>query len=296
MYDEFESPVERDPKINNYISLCHGFITVLKESKEQYNDFCMKLARNLGLYSEDRKITNPSHDRCNILYNWIYNSIKKYHIPDNIIKECFDEYDRIKKATGNIKCYYYTYNNTYEEPENILLLNIFKSYFETIKDIMNGDIDNYISSGHKYICEFVNIYNKMNSNYCLGKGPNGQKQQNTCGYLSTFKNNYNIFLLNQLKNKDKIISLDDDNSVYMNKCKSDKQKTVLPAEVHNEHPQFPHSRGGTRENLDIFSYQPTVGNYDTNTSISSTVSTAVGTVAGASSILALLYKVTQNYI
>ncbi|KMZ99323.1 hypothetical protein PVNG_02206 [Plasmodium vivax North Korean] len=296
MYDEFERIVEINQENNNYISLCHTFMTGLKESKEEYNDYCKKLARNLGLYSEDVRFTKPSHDRCNILYNWIYNLIKKNHIPDNIIRECFEVYDIKQNITGNKKCSYYTYDDDYKEPENIMLLNVFKYYIDVTKNTMNGENDNLKRSCHKYICEFVKIYKKMYSAYCLGDGPNDQKQQKTCEHLGYFKQNYDIFLFNQLKEKDKIPSLEKVEEEYMLKCQKYDQRPALQTEVRREQTRFAHLSEGTRESPHIFPSETTVSNNDAKNPISSTVSTAVGTVAGASSILVLLYKVTQNFI
>ncbi|KMZ83255.1 hypothetical protein PVBG_05225 [Plasmodium vivax Brazil I] len=296
MYDEFERPVEKNQENNNYILLCYSFMTGLNESKEEYQDFCQKLARNLGIYSEVTKIMNPSHDRCNILYNWIYNSIQKYHIPDNIIKACFEEYNIKKNIMGNKKCSYYTYDDDYKEPENIMLLNVFKSYIGVTKDTMNGENHDLKRSCHKFICEFVNIYNKMNSKYCLGEGPSDQKQQNTCGYLSTFKDNYMLYLYKDLKEEDKIPSLEKVEEEYILKCQKDVQRPALQRDVHREQELFPHSLGGTPESRHTISSEPTVSNPDPNNSKSSTVSTAVGTVAGVSSVLALLYKVTLIFI
>ncbi|SCO72999.1 VIR protein [Plasmodium vivax] len=294
MYDEFEKPVEINQENNKYILLCHTFMNGLNESKEEYKIFCNKLARNLGLYSEDTRFTKPSHDRCNILYNWIYNSIKKHHIPDNIIKECFEEYDRITKATGNIKCSYYTYDNDYKEPENIMLLNVFISYIGDTKNTMNGENEDLKRSCHKYICEFVKIYKRMYSEYCLRESPNYQKQQKTCEHLGYFKQNYDIFLFNQLKEKDKIPSLEKVEEEYMLKCQKYDQRPALQTEVRREQTRFAHLSEGTRESPHIFPSETTVSNNDAKNPISSTVSTAVGTVAGASSILVLLYKFTPG--
>ncbi|KMZ88581.1 hypothetical protein PVBG_04790 [Plasmodium vivax Brazil I] len=106
-----------------------------------YNYFCSKLLKNLGLYSEKAKFYIRSHDRCNILYNWIYNFKEKHDIPDQIINDCFEEYIKIGQHMHyNYKCSYDTYNGLYEEPIKITLLDIFDNNTQIIKaTLMNQD-------------------------------------------------------------------------------------------------------------------------------------------------------------
>ncbi|KMZ76583.1 hypothetical protein PVIIG_05913 [Plasmodium vivax India VII] len=92
IYYEYDSTVENNTKNHQIYTLCHIILTTLSENKAKYNNFCTKLIRNLGLFSENSKSFIRSNDRCNILYNWIYNSIKKEYIPDSIINKCFEDY------------------------------------------------------------------------------------------------------------------------------------------------------------------------------------------------------------
>ncbi|KMZ89772.1 hypothetical protein PVMG_04602 [Plasmodium vivax Mauritania I] len=297
MYDELNKNVDDDENRNLYDALCDQIIKKSCGQLSKHKDACMKLVRNLGFYSMGSIYFKYNYDRCNILYNWIYNSIQKGKTTDDIIKNCYYEYIQGKESIQNKNtCIYHSYKDDYEEPENIMLLNIFISYIGDTKITMNGENNILKSSCLKYICEFVNIYKKMFSEYCHEKGSNDQKQQITCAYLSKFKENYNIFLFSQLNEKDKIPSLEKVEEEYMHKCQMDEQRLALRADVHDEGQRFSHPRRDTREGPHTFPYQPALSNSDPNNSMSSTVSTAVGTVAGASSILALLYKVTQNFI
>ncbi|KMZ99326.1 hypothetical protein PVNG_02209 [Plasmodium vivax North Korean] len=295
MYDELDKNVDDDTNRHLYDVLCDQIIKQFGGEIDKHKKTCMKLVRNLGFYSKNSKYFNHSYDRCNILYNWIYNSIKKDKITNVIIKNCYDDYIKAKNISeDNNTCIYYSYKDDYIEPENIMLLNVFKSYMSDTKVTLNGANNILKSFCHKYICEFVNIYNKMNSKYCLGEGSIDKMQQNTCEYLSTFKRNYMLYLYKDQKEEDKIPSLEKVEEEYILKCQKDEQRPALTAEVHAEGP-LPHPRGDTQGGTHTFPSQPTHSNSDPNNSMSSTVSTAVGTVAGASSILALLYKVTQNF-
>ncbi|KMZ99277.1 hypothetical protein PVNG_02160 [Plasmodium vivax North Korean] len=301
IYDELDKNIDDDDDDttrNLYNTLCDFYVTGISgEKKSKYKDTCLKLVRNLGFYSKDSTYFNHNYDRCNILYNWIYNSIKKGNITDDIITNCYYEYLKAKEANNDQNtCVYHSYKDDYEEPENIMLLNIFKSYIHATKDIMNGENDNLKSSCQKYICEFVKIYKKMYTSHCLVNRPNDQKQKKTCELLGTFKDNYNIYLLNLLNDKDKIPSLEIDDNGYVNKCKIYEHTAALPTDVHGAEQRFTRSRGDTQEGAHTFSSQPTVRTPNPNNSISSTVSTAVGTMAGASSVLALLYKVNKYFI
>ncbi|CAG9474586.1 unnamed protein product [Plasmodium vivax] len=101
---------------------------------------------------------------------------------------------------------------------------------------------------------------------------------------------YDYYFLRDEVLKNKIPSLDADDNEYSNKCKSKatglESVTVSPRRVE----AFSQTREVSGRNTDSFT--PSAQDPDVNTgrSISSTVSTAVGTMAGASSVLALLYK------
>ncbi|SCO72995.1 Plasmodium vivax Vir protein, putative [Plasmodium vivax] len=296
MYEEFDSNIDDDDKNkHSYSTLCgyyDGGIFGGKISK--YKDTCMKLIRNLGFIKVDPLYFNYNYNRCNILYNWIYNSKKKDKITDDIIKNCYNDYVGAKETIkDNLKCIYHSYDDEYIAPENIMLLNVFDFHIDAARDTMNGVNNDLKLSCLKYICEFVNIYNKMNSKYCQGADPSDQKQRNTCQYLSTFKQKYNIFY-NTLKENDKIPYIDDGNTEYMNKCKLDEKSPTFPAVVQDDKSQYSHLGRDIQDGPYPYPSQPTDSKPDQKNSMSSTISTTVGTVAGASSVLALLYKFTPG--
>ncbi|KMZ76944.1 hypothetical protein PVIIG_06518 [Plasmodium vivax India VII] len=100
-FNEFNETVEGDEKNNHYFLLCDQIIDQTKGDKNVYKDFCMKLLRNLGHHSPSAKYFDPNHERCNILYNWIYNTKKDDIHLKNIIDKCFDDYNSLMKYTKN---------------------------------------------------------------------------------------------------------------------------------------------------------------------------------------------------
>ncbi|KMZ88569.1 hypothetical protein PVBG_04778 [Plasmodium vivax Brazil I] len=309
-YNEFDKPVEGDKHEHWYHTFCDPFMTKLRDNNEQHKNFCLKLIRNLGHYSENLKFLKFKHEDCTNLNNWVYNSKKKYDIPDNIITECFDDYKTFMDKTYNIsRCSYYSYDDIYEEPINIIILNIFVNNIDIIQDTLNGE---YISTNfplRKYICECIKIYKAMNPIYCPKSDAKSEKSNKTCEMLNTFKNTYESYLSATSNKNYKIKSLDNDEVEYLAMCTQDKPRSELTPEGHRTLSELASlNRVRAADTEEISSYEGAKTNaadrltpsteanvQNQGNSMSRTVSTAVGTVAGASSILALLYKVNKNF-
>ncbi|KMZ77021.1 hypothetical protein PVIIG_05218 [Plasmodium vivax India VII] len=293
-YKKFDNTLEEYNSLYEFI--CNSY--VLKNSNEdiiKYSPFCKKLMRNLGYFSLESKYYEPSHERCNILYNWIYNSKKKGKITDDIINNSFTEYTEHMGRQNNYKiCNIDTYDKFYEEPINITLLHIFETNINTIKDKLNDTKEESKIACQKFVCECLAIYNHMNETYCLKPSEQSQKHTHTCLKLSLFRKAYN-FLYNKLEDIDpKISSLDWAKNEFLDKCKSyENISAKMMLAVENPHGQ-PHSRGD--QGLTQSSFSGVYNGENQRSPVSSTVSTAFGTVAGASSVLALLYKVNKNFI
>ncbi|KMZ77256.1 hypothetical protein PVIIG_05209 [Plasmodium vivax India VII] len=250
------------------------------KNRGSYNNFCTKLLKNLGHYSENPKSFIRSHYHCNILYNWIYNSKKKHTIPDEFINDCFEEYIRIGKAMDyKYSCSYDIHNRLYEEPMNMTILNIFESNMETIRHTLNDEKGVINFPCRKFVCKCVHIYKNMHENYCKNIDDGNKENTGTCSKLTEFYSTYRFFFLDNIVKKDEIPALDDDPNIYSNKCQIYLQEQAsdttavsqdLPTSLTRTLPK------GENQSSPMFS----------------TVPTALGTVAGASSILALLYKVT----
>ncbi|SCA81931.1 VIR protein [Plasmodium vivax] len=289
-----------------YDIVCNQFMTKLDDHKEENKKFCLKLIRNLGRYSLGHPpYFNPNYDRCKILYYWIYNSVRKDKISDAIINECFQDYIEFMKGIHiEPRCSYFSYNDMYEEPMNIIKLDIFQSNINIIQSKLNGE---YVSTNfplRKYICECIMIYKEMKPIYCPKSDAKSEKSNKTCEMLDTFKKTYESYLSSTQKENYKIKSLDKDEVEYLAMCKQDKPRSLLTPEGHGTLSELTSLSGvGAKDTDEMLLYEGAKTNAadrlthstDVNvenqgSSMSRTVSTAFGTVAGTTSILALLYK------
>ncbi|KMZ77032.1 hypothetical protein PVIIG_05229 [Plasmodium vivax India VII] len=295
-YNEFDKSVDGDPYKHMYEVLCNQFMMQLGENKEKHTNFCLKLVRNLGCYNSDSKYYNPNNDRCNILYNWIYNTKKNDIRSKIIIDKCFDDYNILMNYTTSMnRCSYISHDDTYVEPKKISILNIFDDNMSIIKEALAQEYNTTDSPSQKYVCECVKIYKEMYREYCNDKNSWNTKREKTCERLNNFKTTYMEYIFNKLDKNDKIPSLYNVEYSYSNKCKAN-EKNLERASTEFQNKDGLQSKivmGG--EGMSIFSLPSTDDVENQVSPMSRTVSTAVGTVAGASSILALLYKVNEEF-
>ncbi|GAB69892.1 hypothetical protein PCYB_006410, partial [Plasmodium cynomolgi strain B] len=158
-------------------------------------------------------------DRCTILYYWIYNSVKEHKIKNNIITESFyDYYSNMCTFQRRAKCFYYSYDDIYEAPVNIIFLDIFQHNINTITSMLDNPNGTFNVNLQMYICECINIYNKVNITYCVEKDDKDEKITRTCNSLDAFKQTYNTYLSGLKYTKYKIPSLDTEVEEYSNNC------------------------------------------------------------------------------
>ncbi|KMZ88566.1 hypothetical protein PVBG_04775 [Plasmodium vivax Brazil I] len=298
MYDEFDSHVDGDINERNYDFMCDHIVKTSNGELKKHKNICIKLMRNLGHRSSNSKFLYPTHDRCNVLYNWIYNSINKHSIPRDVIVKCYDDYTTIKKVRHNENiCPYYSYDDIYEEPINIIMLKIFESNVDILISTLNEEKNPFTSSCQKYVCELVKIYNDMYSKFCAKRTEWGAKREKTCDILNKFYDIYKLFFFVNLQNTNKIPSPENIENDYLVKCTSHKPQMGLTSEGRTNPDTLirmgmpatdEDSEGKLEENLPI-----SLGNE--GNSMKKSITTTIGTVAGASTILTLLYKVNRNF-
>ncbi|KMZ77034.1 hypothetical protein PVIIG_05231 [Plasmodium vivax India VII] len=268
--------------------------TLSNYTDDQYN-FCMKLVRNLGHYSDNFEFLHYNSKWCYDLNNWIYNSMIKNKAPESIITECFNEYVGTVRRMGQTPtCVYYEYDKTYEDPMKIIMLNIFESNIHVIKEKLESDNDLSRCSCHEFVNKIVEIYKCMKKTHC----PNEKivQKTETCKLLDNFKLTYNQYLNKEEKINKKIPSLENNNLEVLSGCDSDKSlRRTQSAESYEIHESVEADQQyQTAKNYDSPISSETT--HDTTSPMSRTVSTAIGTVAGTSSLLAMLYKVNKkNY-
>ncbi|SCO73019.1 Plasmodium vivax Vir protein, putative [Plasmodium vivax] len=194
---------------------------------------------------------------------------------------------------------------------NMIILEIFQSTMKTVTDMLDKKNDKINYDLQKYICECVKIYKEMYKTYCRNKDEDN-KSELTCSTLNTVKQTYNWFLSGKSYKNYYIPSLDKDNVEYLAMCPQDNPGSELTPKadatvslssslsgVRDGYTVgIPSPGGDNNDEADSFSSSTAVNVENQASSMSRSVSTAVGTVAGASSILALLYKFTpgRNWI
>ncbi|CAI7720802.1 PIR protein [Plasmodium vivax] len=292
VYDKFNNNDYGDTGRNSYDALCDSIIKFANDNVEEYKDICMKLMRNLEYFSSVSKFYQRTSERCNMLYNWVYNIKDENKITENIANKCFDEYtDHIKAIGHEPNCSKLSYEDVFEEPKKMTLLHIFEFNMKIIKDILNDKSYPDEIPLRKFICECVKIYKYMNDTYCPKRESN-KKHESTCLKLNQFKESYKLFRSNNGLIIPNIPSLDNIDNECFEKNSPGDPNTLLSL---NRHGTRGHVVG---EGLAEFSagLDNSLGvNYPTriegtDSPMKKTISTTVGTVAGATSLLALLYK------
>ncbi|KMZ89777.1 hypothetical protein PVMG_04607 [Plasmodium vivax Mauritania I] len=266
MYEDFEKNVSDD--VNSSIFYDPTCTVILKPKKDyypKYKEFCMKLVRNLGAHSTDPKKNRPNTARCKHLYYWLYYLIMKHKIPDDIIKEIFQKSKDIVDADGNENmCSYNKYSEFLDKPEEMLKINLFDDNIIKIKGILMENEHRDNCSCRKYIYDCVRMYKEMNSKYCSTDDDRQNKYKITCSQLNIFMNSYDIYYRRNQDLINKIPSLHTQTVEHYFICPSSKPDKELSA-VKDEQGD------------------------------SSTLPTAIGTMAGVSFVLAFLYKVHTNF-
>ncbi|KMZ77199.1 hypothetical protein PVIIG_06115 [Plasmodium vivax India VII] len=232
-YNNFDIDVDVNDNRNNYYSLCHYILKDENGGIVKYSDFCMKILRNLGYLSVVHKNFAPTSERCNMLYNWIYNSIDEKKITENIVDKCFKMYTDDMEDKGLIpNCSKLSYENYFEEPKKMTLLQIFEYNMQIIIDILKDKSYPDNIPWRKFICECVMIYKHMNDKYCPKRADN-EKHETTCLRLEQFKRAYSIFrgTLGDLKTS--IPSLDDLANEVLVKCPPGQNQVLTPKRVQN---------------------------------------------------------------
>ncbi|SCO73020.1 Plasmodium vivax Vir protein, putative [Plasmodium vivax] len=294
-YDNFDKSVKDDRNSYMYNSVCNPIMSKSSDYTDVHKNFCLKLVRNFGHFSNNHEFLNYNDEWCYDLNNWIYNSMVKHKIPKKIITECFGEYEYYMKGIGEKpRCIYYEYDNLYDDQMKIIKLIIFQSNMDIVKDMVTKESNIIDFHVQKYICDCVKIYEEMNRKHCPQSNEKSEKSNNTCGMLNTFKGMYKSFLSATQQENYNIPYLDDVENGYTKKCVSSRQKLPLTVPGVNDAYALPSLTVYRDEKKDENSPPSFIISEKPGGSISSTVSTAFGTVAGASSIVALLYKFTPG--
>ncbi|KMZ77252.1 hypothetical protein PVIIG_05205 [Plasmodium vivax India VII] len=144
LYDSFDKPVVGGSK-EIYDLICKLATDSLHNDKTEYYNICMKILRNLDL-NGGNQVEGVTHSiRCNHVNNWLYNSKDKINLSNkNIMDRIFDLSGTLTKGNKRYECLYYSYDENYEDPINIIRLRIFDDNMEIIKNtLMRKGQQNY---------------------------------------------------------------------------------------------------------------------------------------------------------
>ncbi|SCA83604.1 VIR protein [Plasmodium vivax] len=292
-YKDFDKHVEDDKSL--YYSLCNLILKGASVELSNYKIFCMKLMRNLGRYSLDPNIYEPTRERCNMLYNWIYNSIEKNKTTNDVVNKCFQEYtDNMKYVKKEKKCSKLVHEGNFVEPIKITLLDIFDNNTPAIINTLNDANPSIRGPGKKFVCECVKIYKNMYKTYCLKNRQESEKNETTCLRLDNFNKTYWHFISSLKGSNHNIPLLSDGDNVLLAKCSPDKLKLpLIPVEDQNtDLPSESEIYANPKHTGSILEDGLSTPLESTNNSMKKNITTTIGTVAGASSLLALLYRYT----
>ncbi|CAG9474582.1 unnamed protein product [Plasmodium vivax] len=264
LYEEFEREVDDADKSFEYEFICKASLGRKEMNNNKYVNFCIKLIRNLVPHRDYETLYAPSDERCKSLNYWIYYNIEDLNNSQKFISDIFKESKDLIKGHTNKRICHNLYIETLKESENIIKLLYLQDNIEIFLKKMKNKRDEDYCNCEKYIYECVDIYKSMSKLYCSKAIDRSKNHKSTCDALNTFKDAYMPFLFNKDDMSNKIPSLIEDNTKNLVKCESNEQKI-----------EFQAAEGS----------QP-------SSSKSINTQTIVGTMAGASSVLALLYKFT----
>ncbi|VUZ99393.1 PIR protein [Plasmodium vivax] len=266
-YSYDEDVVESNNNVG-ILSLCNKDTLYENNPSDDKKNACKKLLKNFELLHINKRTYIDHDERCKNLNNWIYYEINPYKLTDaivyNILKEAQFE---INKLPNDIYC---KYNAVEKEVhlEKLIKLRIFNDNTETFLSILKKESDPDYCSCQKFLEDCVNIYGVVKHLSCSIQGKR-TNSEDMCNVITQFP----IFYA-YLTREHTIVKKIPDLYTGIREEELNCQSTVETLEAQP-----------SVDSLSDARIQKT-------DSTASAVPTALGTVAGASSVLALLYKFT----
>ncbi|KMZ83221.1 hypothetical protein PVBG_05191 [Plasmodium vivax Brazil I] len=255
-YKEFDKELEINDELYSFYQ---NKITHVQEKKEKYKHIFLKLLRNLRNFANNRYNGLQVYEYCTYLYHWLYRNTNEYNDANLLISIILNGFQTESHPIIINMCPYDLYNKQKDifKLKDLVKLSYFKFNHEGIKDILKKKEKPNYCLCQKYLEECVNAYITMNASNCS----NTQKENNRelCSELTQFDVYYS-YLTSDLTIKEKIPNINTGKrEVELLDCPSNEEVSKLISDV-------------------------------------KTLPTAFGTIAGATSVLALLYKVNSKII
>ncbi|KMZ83181.1 hypothetical protein PVBG_05786 [Plasmodium vivax Brazil I] len=289
--DDFDKDIENDSPKSDYISTCSYFFRPWNGGKDKHEEFCMKLVRNLGHRSNNMDFLKHPRERCNYLNIWLYNSMKKEEIPEDIITGCFGDYSHMmSKIKEYPRCSYYSYDTNYVEPINIIKLQNFHHNVNTIHDILikerdTQDRNSQYCYAQRYANECVKIYRDMLNNFCSRNRSLSTQNDKTCSELETFNNIYTNYLFKKGDIYKKIPDLSSSENEKHFLCQTNEQAPEAGLIPGSRQEAGRVSESGPEHGSESHGVEQSDKNIPFNTT------SVVSAMAGIPPFLALIYKV-----
>ncbi|GAB70027.1 hypothetical protein PCYB_007760, partial [Plasmodium cynomolgi strain B] len=181
LYEEFNKTIDNsDNYKDNYDRACKGIMKLAKNNEQWYYDICIKLCKNLGIFSSVQNSNIYNSERCKSLNSWLYYIIKKYDVQQDALSIIFEVSNGIlKERVKKPYCSYYLYKDKYNDPDKIIKLIKLQDYMNDFLSILKNKDDENHCLCRKFIFECANIYREMKEIYCSGPTRNSRTKSDT---------------------------------------------------------------------------------------------------------------------
>ncbi|KMZ96121.1 hypothetical protein PVNG_06264 [Plasmodium vivax North Korean] len=266
-YREFDEESENKEELSSFYET---EVTDVQGKKQMYKHIFLKLLKNLQSIANKGYNGPQAHEYCTYLYHWLYLNTKEYNDVDLLISIILEDSQTEKHPIKINMCPYSSYNKQKAifKLNNLVKLSYFKFNYENIKGILKEkQYPNYCLC-HKYLDECVNTYRSMIDSRC--SNTERKNNEELCSELTQF-NYYYSNLTGDITIREKIPDIyNGERKLELLDCPSEEEISKL--------------RSGSGPSSDAAA------------SDVKTLPTALGTIAGATSVLALLYKVNAMII
>ncbi|GAB69934.1 hypothetical protein PCYB_006830 [Plasmodium cynomolgi strain B] len=280
LHDELDQHVDENDNDNGILKICDQAVSLQSNNKGEYKKFCTKHLRNLYLCKDFNR--DKSINCCSNLDVWLYFEIKKKSLSNSIIEQIFNELVIIiKDVLKNTYCSYLYFSEKIYEIEELVILSIFNENYKAFRSILKNEGSNYYCSCRNFVIDCINIYNTIKIKYCSTAFGKSGNNIGTCNILDKFFLYYTEEIYSDIGKQAKLPDLSStiDINIKTDECPLQRNNNELGS-VNGDQSDI--SRSST---VSITLTEPT----------RKTVPVALGTIAGVSSTLALLYKVITNF-
>ncbi|KMZ89753.1 hypothetical protein PVMG_04583 [Plasmodium vivax Mauritania I] len=269
---KYDEDVKESLNNDNIISLCNDDTIYENNPSDNQKNACKKLLKNFKLLDNNERIYEDHIKWCNNLNNWIYYEINPYKLTDDIVLKILNKAQTKLKELPNYRHCSYRYVKEKAHLEKIIELRIFTDNIKIFQSILKNESSPAYCSCQNFLQDCVNIYIDMKESHCSKPGTPSYSKE-LCEEINQFPYYY------ELLTRDSTIIKKIPN-IYTRKTKEE----LLNCQSADEAIEL-------QPSLDTHPHTP----LSKSDSTVSAVPTALGTVAAASSVLVLLYKVNRIF-